>query len=287
MANSDNSTTVGELLADAIGKLSQTGTETPRLDAEVLLSAATGLERASLIADPTHSIGGQQAAQFMEFVARRSKDEPVAYILGRKYFRNIELMVDRRVLIPRPETEGVVEAALSLPHGATVIDVGTGSGAIALGLKDQRPDLEVIATDISSDALAVAQANAKRLGLQIDFRLGDLLKVVQGPVDAVVSNPPYVAERERDSLAPGVINYEPFEALFAGEDGLDVFRPLIEEVGDSAAWFIAFEVGDRQAHVVAKMLQRVGFHSTEIKRDLAGIERVVVARRDTPTPLAR
>ncbi len=150
--------------------------------------------------------------------------EPVAYILGRKGFRRLELAVDPRVLIPRPETEHVVEAALGLPAGARVVDVGTGSGAIALALADERPDLSVVGTEVSRGALAVARGNGARLGLAVEFLEGDLLEPVVGPVDAVVSNPPYVRAGER--LAPE-LGYEPIEALYGGHDGLDVYRRLV------------------------------------------------------------
>src|SRR5688500_14221607 len=141
-----------------------------------------GVDRAALIADPGR---GVEPEPFREFVARRTRREPVAYILGSKGFRRLELAVDPRVLIPRPETEHVVEAALGLPRGTRVVDVGTGSGAIALALADERPDLRVTATESSPAALAVARANGARLGLEVEWLEGDLLQAVEGPVDAV------------------------------------------------------------------------------------------------------
>ena len=155
----------------------------------MLLAAAMGVDRAVLISDPER---GVEPEPFREYVQRRARREPVAYILGRKGFRRLELEVDPRVLIPRPETEHVVEAALGLPEGARVVDVGTGSGAIALALADERPDLRVVGTESSPGALAVARANAARLGLDVELLEGDLLEPVTGPVDAVVCNPPYV-----------------------------------------------------------------------------------------------
>jgi release factor glutamine methyltransferase len=208
---------------------------------------------------------------FREYVRRRARREPVAYILGRKGFRRLELEVDPRVLIPRPETEHVVEAALTLPRGARVVDVGTGSGAIALALADERPDLRVAATESSAGALAVARANAARLGLDVELLAGDLLEPVSGPVDAVVSNPPYVPTGER--LAPELA-YEPAEALYAGPDGLEVYRRLAPALRDVP--FVALEVGIGQAAAVAALLEG---HEIEVVPDLAGIERVVVGRR--------
>jgi release factor glutamine methyltransferase len=200
--------------------------------------------------------------------------EPVAYILGRRGFRRIELEVDPRVLIPRPETEHVVEAALELPQGARVVDVGTGSGAIALALADERPDLRVVGTDVSADALAVARANGARLGLDVEWLEGDLLDPVTGPVDAIVSNPPYV--NAGTDLQPEIGRYEPDVALFGGAEGLDVYRRLAPAVADVA--FVAFEVPGWLAEPVAGLLAAEGF-TTEVIRDLAGIDRVVVGRR--------
>jgi release factor glutamine methyltransferase len=179
------------------------------------------------------------------------------------------LAVDPRVLVPRPETEFVVEAALSLPESARVVDVGTGSGAIALALKEERPDLEVLGTEISAGALDVARANAERLGLDVSFVHGDLLAGLEA--DAVVSNPPYVAAGDR---LPPDVGFEPRGALFGGEDGLDVIRRLVKEASDVP--FLALEVGAGQATSVASLM---GAWDVELVRDYAGHERVVVGRR--------
>jgi release factor glutamine methyltransferase len=264
-------------LASAIDLLTAAGCDTPRLDAELLFAEAIGATRAAIITDPTRQLNAEESARFARFVERRRAREPVAYILGRKGFRTIELTVDPRVLIPRPETEHVVEAALELPAGARVVDVGTGSGAIALALKAERPDLDVIGVDDSAEALEVARANAARLGLAVELRHGDLLEAVD-EIDAVVSNPPYVREGDRASLAPEILEYEPARALFAGPDGLDVLRRLVPAVDESRAVFVALEVGAGQAPVVAGLM-KAGFEAVESRRDLAGIERVVVGRR--------
>ncbi len=254
--------------------LTAAGCETPRLDAEVLLAAAMGVDRAALIADPARGLEPAEARAFQDFARRRVQRVPVAYILGRKGFRRLELAVDPRVLIPRPETEHVVEAALGLPVGARVVDVGTGSGAIALALADERPDLSVVGTEASAGALAVARANAARLALSVELLEGDLLEPVPGPVDAVVSNPPYVRAGER--LAPE-LGYEPREALYGGEDGLDVYRRLVPAA--ARASFVAFEIGAAQAADVTGLVREAGFEAVEVVPDLAGIDRVVVARR--------
>jgi release factor glutamine methyltransferase len=271
--------TVRDALDSAVIALTAVGCDTPRLDAEVLLAAATHSDRAALIADPGRGLEPDEAGRFADYARRRREREPVAYILGTKGFRDIELAVDPRVLIPRPETEHVVEAALELPRGARVVDVGTGSGAIALALKHERPDLRVVATDASLGALEVARANAARLGLDVELREADLLDGVPGPIDAVVSNPPYVAERERAMLAPEILRYEPAEALFAGPDGLDALRRLAPAAAASGAAFAAFEVGAGQAAAVKQLIRAAGFPNVDARKDLAGIERVVVGWR--------
>jgi release factor glutamine methyltransferase len=266
-------TTIRDALDSALIALTASGCETPRLDAEVLLAAAMGVSRAVVVADPSREIDPGAARTFQDWARRRAGREPVAYILGSKGFRRLDLIVDPRVLVPRPETEHLVEACLSsLPAGARVVDVGTGSGAVALALKDERPDLQVIATDNSREALDLARFNAARLGLTVEWVHTDLLEGVR-EVDAVVSNPPYVRDGER--LPPEVAHFEPGAALFAGPDGLDVYRRLVPAV---RAPFVALEVGAGQAPVVSDLLGAAGF-SVSMQPDLAGIDRVVVGRR--------
>ena len=252
------------LLETASARLAGAGCDTPRLDAELLLAHALGVDRTRLLIDDF-----EVPDSFDELVERRADREPVAYILGYKDFRRIRLAVDRRVLIPRPETELLVEAALTLPDGSRVADVGTGSGAVALALKDERPDLEVTGLDISEDALDVARENAARLGLEVRFAHADLLD--DGEYNAVLANLPYVPSGVE--LQPEIARYEPGQALFAGPDGLDVIRRLAARVDEMP--FVALEVGAGQAPAVAGLLDR----PTEALCDLAGHERVVVGRR--------
>jgi len=273
--------TVREALDSAVIAIAAAGSDTPRLDAEVLLAAALGIDRTALFLDPGREVDGPAVRAFQDAVRRRSAGrEPVAYITGTRGFRHIELTVDPRVLVPRPETELLVEVGVELiAGGARVVDVGTGSGAVALALASERPDLVVLATDSSADALTVARANAARLGLdRVAFVHGDLLAGV-GEVGAVLSNPPYVAERERASLAPEITRHEPPGALFAGEDGLDVIRRLVPAAAAAGAGLLAIEVGEGQVPAVAALLEQAGFADVQTRRDLAGIERVVVGRR--------
>jgi release factor glutamine methyltransferase len=272
-------TSVRDALDSALIAITAAGCDTPRLDAELLLAAAMGVDRAVIVSDPGRELTPEQARLFQTYAMRRAQREPVAYILGTKGFRTIDLLVDPRVLIPRPETEHLVEAALGLPPGARVADVGTGSGAVALALKAERPDLEVVGTDASADALAVARANAERLGLDVELLEGDLLAPVEGPLDAVLSNPPYVADADRGRLAPEITRHEPEMALYAGADGLSLIRRLAPQAAASGAALLALEVGFGQAAAVAEIVREAGFTDTHERADLAGIERVVVGRR--------
>ncbi len=280
--NAFGGASVREALDSAVIAISAAGSDTPRLDAEVLLADVLGVDRTTLFTHPEREVKGPAVRAFQDAVRRRSAGrEPVAYITGRRGFRHLELAVDGRVLVPRPETELLVEVGLAhLAQGARVVDVGTGSGAVALALASERADIEVLATDISADALEVARANATRLGLgdAVTFHQGDLLAGVR-QVDAVLSNPPYVAERERASLAPEITQHEPPGALFAGEDGLDVIRRLVPAAAAAGARLLAIELGEGQAAAVAQLMHGNGFVSVHARADLAGIERVVVGTR--------
>jgi release factor glutamine methyltransferase len=274
--------TVREALSAAVEALAAAGVEEPRLDAELLLAEATGRDRAALIADPGAEVEPGAGRAFGEMVRRRLRREPVAYILGRKAFRRIELAVDPRVLIPSPETEVLVELAVeSSPRRA--LDVGTGSGAIALAVADELPECEVTATDTSPAALEVARANADRLGLAGRVRILGGSLPEEAEFDLILANLPYVGEEERPSLQPEVGYWEPPEALFAGPDGLDAYRAFIPECGRALASHrglssttLAVEVGEGQVPAVAGLMRSAQFGSIEVRPDLAGIERVVV-----------
>jgi release factor glutamine methyltransferase len=274
-------TSARDALDGAITAIGAAGCETPRLDAELLLAYVLGVSRERLIVDRDLVVEGPSVRAFQNAVRRRSVErEPVAYILGHRGFRRLDLAVDPRTLIPRPETELLVEVGLSLPRGARVLDVGTGSGAVALALKDERPDLLLTGSDLSADALALARTNGERLGLEVSWLRADLLAGVPDEFDSILSNPPYVAESARASLAPEILRHEPPDALFSGPDGLDAIRLLLAQVADRGrVGTVALEVGAGQAGEVARLIGEEGFGSVRIEHDLAGIERVVVGER--------
>lgn len=268
--------TVREELARGAARLAEAGCDSPRLDAELLLGAALGVPRAQLVMDAREAVSREDLVAYETLLARRQAREPVAYILGRREFRRLSVDVDPRVLIPRPESELLVEVALRLPDGASVADVGTGSGAVALAIKDERPDLEVTGIDVSADALGVAEANGRRLGLDVRWLRGDLLDGIS--VDAVVANLPYVAEDFL--LEPEIADYEPRAAVYGGPDGLAVVRRLLDQLARRPETLtVALEIGFDQADAVAPLLQRAGFGEVSTVKDLAGHPRVVVGRR--------
>jgi release factor glutamine methyltransferase len=270
---------VGDALEGAITAITAAGCDSPRLDAELLLADALGVRRERLLIDRDLRLRGPAIRSFQESVRRRAVErEPVAYIVGRRGFRDLDLAVDARALVPRPETELLVEVALALPP--QVLDLGTGSGAVALALKDERPDLIITGSDVSTAALALAGENGRRLGLDVAWLHADLLDGVPDEFEAILSNPPYVAEAERPALAPEILRHEPASALFAGVDGLDLIRRLFAAVTlRRRARLVAVEVGSGQAPTVAELARDAGFPETRIETDLAGIERVVVAER--------
>ena len=272
--------TVREALDSATAALAAAGVEGARFDAELLLAAALDADRAALAGRPEAPVEASAGRAFGAMVRRRVAREPVAYILGRKGFRRIELEVDQRVLIPRPETELLVELALEL-EPVTVIDVGTGSGAVALAVADELPEAVVVGTDVSRAAIAVATANAARLGLEhrVRFEVGSLPEGVAA--DLLLANLPYVPSGDWRGLQPEISRFEPRAALLGGDDGLMPIRSLIAGLRPGGAGprarAVGLEVGEGQAGEVAEMLRAVGYE-TEIRPDLAGVGRCVVGR---------
>jgi release factor glutamine methyltransferase len=270
---------VGDALAASVDALAAAGVESPRLDAELLLAEATGSDRAGLIAEPGAPITAAAARAFGAMVRRRLRREPLAYITGRRWFRDLELRVDRRALVPRPETELLVEIALELGP-ERVLDVGTGCGAVALAVASELPEAEVVASDTSPAALELARENATLLGVaeRVRFESGSL--PAGGGFDLLLANLPYVGESEWGGLEPEVREWEPAPALLAGADGLAAIREVLdglhERQGYAAA--VALEVGEGQAAQVNGLLAAAGYPRVELREDLAGIPRVVLGR---------
>ena len=265
------------------------GIESARLDADLLLAHALGCDRVQLYLDLDRPLTDAERGRVRELVGRRRDREPVAYILGRREFFGRRFAVTSDVLIPRPDTETLVEAALArLSEDAEglVVDLCTGSGIVGITLALERPGIRVALCDVSASALAIAKLNAEAhgIGARVDIFVGDLFEAL--PTDAplaslVTVNPPYVAETERDTLAPEIRQHEPPIALFAGSDGLDVLRKLAEAVPErlSPGGRFMTEVGMGQAPSVTASLTARGLIDVAVHRDLAGIERVVEGTR--------
>jgi release factor glutamine methyltransferase len=277
--------TVGEALDEARQKLAAAGIGDARREADELYAAIVCGAMSSAFEQRELPIGDVVAGRLLLAVERRARGWPQAYAAGRANFRGHWLAVDQRVLIPRPETEGLVDLVIgALKPGQTVADICTGSGAIALALALESPAAGVIATDVSADALNVALENAQALGAneRISFRRGDLLApLLDDVVDVVVSNPPYVASGEWAALEPGVRDYEPRLALDGGVDGLDVTRALIAQASEHLApgGLLALEVDARRAQQTAALATAAHFTNVEIRADLFGRPRYVLGRR--------
>jgi release factor glutamine methyltransferase len=268
-----------ELLSGAAAELGRAGCPSPDVDAEWLLAHVLGVTRTDLHGNGSRSLSAADEQRFGELVARRAQREPLAYVLGEWGFRGLTLRVDRRVLVPRPETESLVERSLELIAGVSeprVLDIGVGSGAIALAIAHEHPGAHVVATDSSLDALAVAEENRSRAGLAVDFLHGELFAGQEGPLDLVVSNPPYVAPDEIDQLEPEVAAWEPRAALVAR----GATEAIAEGAGDRLApgGSLVLETADGKAGDVAELLGHLGYEDVSIGQDLGGRERIVDGR---------
>jgi release factor glutamine methyltransferase len=270
--------TVRDLLVAGTDELTRAGVPSPRVDAEWLLAHALGVSRTELYADGDEAPADRERV-FSELLARRAAREPLAYVLGEWGFRRLTLSVDPRVLIPRPETEVLVERCLELIADLAeprVLDVGVGSGAIALAIADEHPGARVVATDSSSEALAVAAENAARTGLPVELVEGELFAGLDGPFDLVVANPPYVAPEDVDALPPEVGEHEPRAALIESGATEAIAEQALSRIAPGGS--LAFEVADGKAGEVAALLRRLGYEQVTIGEDLAGRERVVDGR---------
>jgi release factor glutamine methyltransferase len=285
--------TVADALRGATQRLRASGSRSPRLDAELLLAAALGVDRLGLFRRPERALTEPEAERFAAFVRRREEREPVAYIRGVRTFRTLDLEVTPAVLIPRPETETLVDMALEMLAEQTgacapepsILDIGTGSGCIALAMAAENPYVHIIATDVDEAALKVARGNAERhcLGSRVDFMLSDLFSGLPPHLrfDLIVSNPPYVPAGEYEELEPNVRDYEPRSALHGGVDGLDFYRLLIPEAAARLrpGGGLIVEVGRGEAAAVRRLFAASGrYHPARERADLAGIPRVVFAR---------
>jgi release factor glutamine methyltransferase len=277
-----------EVSRKAAGVLQERGLEQPRLDAELLLAGVLGVKRLDLYLQHDRPLTPDELARYRAAVRRRLRREPLQYILGTAPFRHLELHVDPRVLIPRPETELLAGEVLAWAtshgrHGA-VLDIGTGSGAIALSLAREGTFSRVVASDVSPDALDVARSNAQRLGIaNVEFRSGSLFDVVctGEAFDVIVSNPPYVAEDERHTLTPEVAQYEPATALYGGADGWDVLRLIVSGACGhiTPGGLLALEIGAAQGSAVLDLIATAGgFDDVRVLQDLSGRDRMVLAQ---------
>ena len=273
--------TSGAALRRLAARLSAAGCETPRVDAELLLAHVLGTTRSTLLADPEWELADSELVQLEPLAARRERREPLAYVLGEWGFRRLVLAVDPRVLVPRPETEVVIERCLARLEGIerpSVLDVGTGSGAIALAIADEHPDARVTGIDVSEDALDVARANAARTGLGVSFVRGDLFAgLPAGPWDLVVSNPPYVRPDELASLEPEVREWEPRIALVAerATEAIAEGAPAVLRGGGA----LVLETADLDAARVARLMRALGYDDVQVTKDLGGRARVVEGAR--------
>jgi release factor glutamine methyltransferase len=271
--------TLGEALHEAAGELARHGVETSRLDAELIVAHALGSTRLELHTNPSRPLSEAETTRLGGLLDRRARREPLAYVLGEWGFRHLTLRTDARALVPRPETETVVERALALIAGIEaprVLDVGTGCGAIALAVAHERPDAIVTATDVSPAALELARENAERLALAVQFVEARLLDGLAGPFDLVVSNPPYVGADELPGLEPEVREWEPRVAVVdEGQTGELVWAaPGVLPTG---GWLV-LETHEARGESVAELLRGAGYQDVTITPDLAGRERVVEGR---------
>lgn len=268
---------VGRALARTTERLAAAGCESPAVDAEILVAHVLGVKRSQLVLESKRTLSDGEARELERLVARRDAREPLAYVLGEWGFRRLTLSVDARVLVPRPETEVVVERCLSLIAGVDrprVLDVGTGSGAIALAIADEHPGARVTAVDASPGALEVAGANLVRTGIAIELREWDLFTgLPAGPWDLVVSNPPYVLPEEIGGLEPEVRDFEPREALVGSGATEAVARGALDVLAPGGALVLEVAAGD--AERVSRLLVDIGYEGVTTTPDLAGRNRVV------------
>jgi release factor glutamine methyltransferase len=284
MNRTNNQPTLRELLNSATAALKEEGIDSPQLDAEILLAHSLELSKSQLYARLEEKADPAVEEAYKSLVARRLQHEPVAYITGQKEFYGLDLYVDRRVLIPRPETETLVEVALTIVrqnHPSPLAEVGVGCGAVAIALAVNLPWLEICAIDASSEALAVAEANCQRHAVldRVHLLLGDLLDPLPEPVGLIVANLPYVSHEELTNLPPDITEYEPLNAINGGQDGLQHIHRLLAQAGPNLKppGIICLEIGATQASGVNELAREQFPEATVgLVQDLAGLDRVAV-----------
>jgi release factor glutamine methyltransferase len=277
--------TIGSLVKWATDDFRARGIENPRLDAELIVAHALGIDRMRVILDAERPLDERELATLRDLVKRRRSYEPIAYLRGEREFYGLRFHVDKRVLVPRPDTETLVDVALArsahVSMSMTMLDLCTGSGCVAITMARQRPTSRVFATDISPDAIAVARENAQRLGAyNVAFEVADLFaaKMIEGVrFDVVTANPPYIATGDLESLQADVREHEPRLALDGGPDGLDIVRRIVAEAPSHLAsgGLLAMEVGAGEAPAAVALMEARGFRDVRADRDIARIERVV------------
>lgn len=273
--------TYAELLTEGKRRLREYEIETPETDASLFLQAASGKTAAELFRDAPDPVSEETEERFFSMITRRTRHEPAQYVLEEQWFCGLLFKVNKSVLIPRPETELLVEAACPEVAGKRVLDLCTGSGCIAVALAKLSAPAFVAASDCSPEALVVAKENAKQNEADITFFCGDLFETVQGTFDVIVSNPPYISEEELRTLMPEVRDKEPHLALSGGEDGLFFYRRIVKEAIPflNAQGKLMMEIGYNQGEQVSELLREQGYREVVVKKDYAGLSRMVFAVR--------
>lgn len=278
--------TIASLVKWAVEDFRARGIENPRLDAELIVAHALGIDRTRVIIDGARPLEGAELSKLRELVKRRRSHEPIAYLRGYREFYGREFKVDRRVLIPRPDTEALVDVALARSSHVSLsmrmLDLCTGSGCVAVSVARQRPTGKVVASDLSPDALAVARDNALRLGAyNMAFVESDLFANIQGKFDVITANPPYILTSDIEGLQPDIKEFEPRLALDGGADGLDLVRRIVERAPDHLVpgGVLALEIGVGEAAATQALLEARGFTEVRADRDYAKIDRVVSGLR--------
>lgn len=274
---------IKEAVSHGTELLEKAGICEAKIDAFLLFEAVTGISRAEFFLNPEKELSPELIEKYNKFIKRRSLHEPCQYILGSCWFYGLEFSVNENVLIPRQDTEVLVEEALNcVPENASVLDLCTGSGAIAVAMKAARPDLTVLAVDLSEAALNVAKQNAEQNGVDVRFLRSDLFAAIDPSekFDLIVSNPPYISNTEYEFLMPEVKEFEPPLALVAGEEGLDIYRRLVAEAPEHLKenGVLLVEIGCSQGGPVSELFREAGFRNLKVLKDLAGLDRVVFGR---------